>query len=241
MRVANAARHLGPDLRVVARRPLAMSWSKAPKQQQVGPARGAPTVGPPSPRCRRAARRSSTTASSEVPVDGEPVVRVALRPGPHVRPLGEQAHERPTWSSASNTATRGRPAPQQPEERLAGLGVPLDVAVDLAERGRAWRGRSAASCSAAAAADPQRRRDASTGSSASSVDPPVAQHDAAAERHGRASRPARSGPLVPTPGATTPRRRSSRPRARRRPSSRTSASASASPERAGRPRPAPGA
>ena len=55
---------------------------------------------------------------------------------------GSSRTSAPTWSSASNTATSGRPAPQEPEERGAVFGVPRDACRRRRRSGRASRGRS---------------------------------------------------------------------------------------------------
>ena len=61
-----------------------------------------------------------------MPVDGEAVVRVALRPRPHVLPFGEQTHEHTHVIERLEDANRIAPGPEQRDERVAPLVGPLD-------------------------------------------------------------------------------------------------------------------
>ena len=60
----------------------------------------------------------------QMPVDGEAVVRVALRPRPHVLPLGQQPHECTDVVERFEHCHLRSPRTQEPEERGAVVGAP---------------------------------------------------------------------------------------------------------------------
>ena len=131
-------------------------------------------------------------------VDGEPVVRVALRARSHVLPLGEQPNEHADVIERLEDGNRTTARGEQRDERITRGGCPLHDAevADPGERvtidrqpqlGRARREREHA-----------HRVDLDT---ELERDPIVTNHDAVAERSARptSARPDRAG----APGAAT--------------------------------------
>ena len=101
--------HRDPGVGVVAGKALADVVQQRAEQQQVGPGHVA------------GERGGLGRGLDQVPVDGEPVHRVALRvrraPAPSP---GSAATSSPAWSSASSTGTARRPGAEQVDERVAG-------------------------------------------------------------------------------------------------------------------------
>ena len=179
------ADQLDADLGVVAGPALADVVQQRADHEQVGP------VDPVGQR-RRVGR-----GLAQVPVDGEAVVGVALRP--RRAPAPTRAGCAPTGRAGRAPRSRrwrGGPAEQQVDERVAGAGRPRigQSAARSARRSSDARSIRVSRLAAAAAA-----RRTSVGSSAGSasgreVDLAVAQHQPGAERRGRVRVNAQPGP-----------------------------------------------
>ena len=122
MRPATVARDLDPHDRVVAGAALGDVVQQRGEQQHVAPAApGHLAVEAGTQRVVRVEQRRALGDGLErVPVDGEAVVGVALRPRPHVLPLGQQSHEQADVVEALEH--RDRPAPGGQQRRPARRG-----------------------------------------------------------------------------------------------------------------------
>ena len=78
-----------------------------------------------------------------VPVDGEAVVRVALRPGAHRRPLGQEALPARPRDRATRTPGSCRARPEQVDERVARRRDPTRTSVHSARRSSVARSNGA--------------------------------------------------------------------------------------------------
>ena len=99
---------------VVTRAALAQVVQERADQQEVGPT-------DPTHAFARACHRLQ-----EVPVDGEAVERVALRPEPHRVPLGQELHQQSVLVEELELRHRGVAAAQQRDEGVAGVVAPRD-------------------------------------------------------------------------------------------------------------------
>ena len=175
------ARDLDPHDRVVAGLALGDVVEQRGEEQHVAPrARGRRRRRSRHPAGRRVEERRALGHRLErVPVDGEAVVGVALRPCPHVRPLGEQPHQQPDVVEGLEHRDRAAPGGEQVDERGRGRRRPTRRPV--APRAGSARARSNGTRSSRrvrGGAQHGRRVERRVGSER---DPPVTQHDAVAE------------------------------------------------------------
>ena len=140
-------------------RPLPMSCSSAPRSRRSARARRATSPSKPS---RFADRRALGDGLERVPVDGEPVVRVALRPRAHVLPLREQPHEHADVIERLEDRDRAAARREQRDERIARRRVSTPPTPRSPIRASASRSIGSRSSAARAAsvehASPRRRR-----------------------------------------------------------------------------------
>ena len=173
-----------------------MSWSSAREQQHVAPGSAGDIAVEAG--TRRVVgieqRRALGHRFERVPVDGEAVVGVALRPRPHVLPLREQPHEQTdvverlehrdraaTGARAARRTRRGRPGPTRRGARSC-------------EPRRASRGRTAPAAVAARAAA---RSTGAVSTVASAVERDRARRAARRRRRARGRRPREAGRARP--------------------------------------------
>ena len=123
----HAERDVGPDLRVVTGKSLADVVEERTEQQELRTPAGASddavepgVVGLAGVEQRGALR----DGFEQVPIDGEAVVGVALRTGPHVLPLGQESNEDALVVECLEDGDGTGAGPQQPEQRGALPHVP---------------------------------------------------------------------------------------------------------------------
>ena len=207
---SEAARDLDADARVIAFGALAEVVQQRAHHQEIG------TVDP----CRVARRVRGRL--EEMPVDGEAVVRVVLRPRAHRFPLGQDPRPDAAVVERLDHGDRGRAREQQPDEQIARLGRPrlrqrrcvlgepferVAVDHDALLRGQPRRAQG------------EQRIPGRVGVGVE-MHLAVAQHDPFARARGRAARGGRSARATTSARAATRRRSSTRsraPRSRRRP------------------------
>ncbi len=123
----HAERDVGADLRVVTGKSLADVVEERTEQQELRTPAGArdDAVEPGVAGLAGVEQRGALRERFEqVPIDGEAVVRVALRTGPHVLPLGQESNEDAFVVECLEHGDGTGAGPQQPQERGALPHVP---------------------------------------------------------------------------------------------------------------------